>query len=118
MPTTTNVPLYEILRDSDFRLIDAYNEQIKELRKQKNNLLHIHYPNYTRGMLQIDAKIRKLGKMIDVLIQHIADLNDELNKIYDWYKKMLEWAKEKHEKAVEALEQLTRDCLANETDDD
>ena len=106
------------MRDSDFRLIDAYNEQIKELRKQKNNLLRIHYPNYTRGMLQIDAEIKKLGKMIDVLIQHIADLNDELGKIDEWYRKMVKWANKKHDKAAEAVENLYQDCLANERDDD
>ena len=69
-------------------------------------------------LLFLSRQMTSLNKEIQELRRLIREANKELGKIYDWYKKMLEWAKEKHEKAVDALENLTRDCLANERDDD
>ena len=68
---------------------------------------------------------RQINKELDAqtlrflrLQEKLDTINERLGEIADWREKMLEWAKKKHEKAVDALEKLTRDCLANERDDD
>ena len=48
----------------------------------------------------------------------IDEIDKRLGEIEDWHEKMLDWARKKYEKAVEALDAQYQDCLDSESDDD
>ena len=101
------------------RKIDYHLDQIVKKEEWKLNWIILLYPNLNAPQItNLEKEIANHEKAIEDLKKEISELQDDLGEIYDWYKKMLEWAQEKYEKAVDALEQLTRDCLANERNDD
>ena len=113
-------PFYDAL-DAIFDEQDKIFEQIEKLEDEWRNLYMSPNSNSASNI----ARRKQINKELDVKRLEIRELQKKIDEIYkrlveieDWYGKMLEWSREKYEKAVDALEQLTRDCLDNETDDD
>ena len=113
-------PFYDAL-DAIFDEQDKIFEQIEKLEDEWRNLYMSPNSNSASNI----ARRKQINKELDVKRLEIRELQKKIDEIYkrlveieDWYEKMLEWAREKYEKAVDALEQLTRDCLANERNDD
>ena len=101
-------------------MIKWYREQLKKAQDEWQRLFYAPGgPVINRKRLQdLNGLTTFYTEAIKEEVEKIQKAYKELGKIEAWYRKMLEWAQEKYEKAVDALEQLTRDCLANERDDD
>ena len=110
--------------DAQNRIFDEQDkifEQIEKLEDEWRNLYMSPNSNSASNIArrrQINKELAAKSLRIKKLQEEIDEIDKRLGEIEDWYEKMLEWAQEKYEKAVDALEQLTRDCLANERDDD
>ena len=110
--------------DAKDKILDEWDEilaQVKKLNEEWNRLYmspnNRSAANITRRR-QINKELAAQTLRFLELQEKLDTINERLGEISGWREKMLEWAKKKHEKAVDALEKLTRDCLANERDDD
>ena len=101
------------------RKIENHFDQILKKEEWKLNWVILLYPNLNDPRItNLEKEIKGHEEEIESLKKEISELQDDLGKIYDWYQKMVKWANKKHDKAAEALENLYRDCLDNERDDD
>ena len=99
--------------------IDNHFDQILKKEERRIDLVILLYPNLSDPLItNLEKEIKGHEEEIEALKEQISKLQDDLGEIYDWYQKMIKWANKKHVKAAEALENLYRDCLDNESDDD
>ena len=101
-------------------MIRWYREQLKKAQDEWQKLFYAPGgPVINRKRLQdLNGLTTFYTKAIEKEVEKIQKAYKELGKIEAWYRKMLDWARKKYEKAVEALDAQYQDCLDSESDDD
>ncbi len=101
-------------------MIKWYREQLKKAQDEWQRLFYAPGgPIINRKRLQdLNGLTTFYTKAIEKEVEKIQKAYKELGKIEAWYRKMLDWARKKYEKAVEALDAQYQDCLDSESDDD
>ena len=100
-------------------MIKWYREQLKKVQDEWQRLFYAPGgPIINRKRLQdLNGLTTFYTEAIKEEVERIRKAYEELGKIESWYRKMLDWARKKYEKAVEALDAQYQDCLDSESDD-
>lgn len=101
-------------------MIKWYREQLKKAQDEWQRLFYAPGgPVINRKRLQdLNGLTTFYTESIKEEVERIRKAYEGIGKIEAWYRKMLDWARKKYEKAVEALDAQYQDCLDNESDDD